>query len=80
MLSRQCRTGKYVVPATGSAFTYDPQQYPEGLADAVLRLAQDPMLRSRLVEAGRHTAETYDVELMADAYEERFMEQAGLRN
>lgn len=47
-----------------------------GLAEAVARLADDPVLRRRLVEAGRCTAETYDVDRMADAYEQRFEEQA----
>lgn len=49
---------------------------PAGLADAVRRLAEDPHLRARLVESGRHTAEHYDVDRMADAYEKRFEEQA----
>lgn len=49
---------------------------PPGLAEAVVRLAEDPGLRSRLVEEGRKTAEGYDVDRMADAYERRFEEQA----
>ena len=47
-----------------------------GLAEAVHRLAEDPALRASLVESGRRTAERYDVDHMADAYEKRFEEQA----
>lgn len=48
-----------------------------GLAKAVVRLAQDPALRERLVEAGAATAESYDVDRMADAYERAFAAEAG---
>lgn len=46
-----------------------------GLAEAVVRLAQDPALRERLVETGASTAESYDVDRMADAYESAFAEE-----
>lgn len=50
-----------------------------GLARAVRRLAGDPDLRSSLTKAGRSTAEKYDVDRMADAYEQRFEEQVQQR-
>ena len=52
---------------------------PVGLARAVRRLADDPDLRARLVEGGHRTAERYDVDHMADAYEKRFEEQHSRR-
>ena len=52
---------------------------PVGLATAVRRLAADPDLRAQLVEGGRRTAERYDVDHMADAYEKRFEEQLSRR-
>lgn len=48
-----------------------------GLAEAVMRLADDAALRRQLVQAGLSTAERYDVDRMAAAYEQRFEEQAG---
>ena len=50
-----------------------------GLADAVLKLARDPALRARLVQTGRSTAERYDVDHMADAYEEAFEQEVRRR-
>lgn len=50
-----------------------------GLAKAVRRLADDTDLRARLIESGRRTAERYDVDHMADAYEKRFEDQALVR-
>lgn len=51
-----------------------------GLADAVLKLAEDPALRARLVDTGRSTAERYDVDHMADAYEEAFQAEVRRRS
>ncbi|HVA73622.1 MAG TPA: glycosyltransferase family 4 protein [Acidimicrobiales bacterium] len=52
---------------------------PASLAEAVRRLAHDPVLRAQLVERGRHTVERYDVDLMADAYERRFEDEIRCR-
>lgn len=52
---------------------------PAGLAGAVCRLAGDLDLRSRLIEGGHRTAERYDVDHMANAYEKRFEEQLSRR-
>ena len=46
---------------------------PDDLAQAVRRLATDPELRGRIRGAGRETARSYDVEHMADAYEQAFL-------
>lgn len=56
-----------------------PAGDPAGLAEAVRRLADDPSLRARLVEQGRSTAQTYDVDRMADAYEAAFAEEVRRR-
>ena len=79
----ECRVPVVATGAGGSAdFTIDgvnavlfPAGDPVGLAEAVRRLANDPALRTRLVETGRCTAEGYDVDRMADAYEETFEEE-----
>ncbi len=42
---------------------------PVDLARTLQRLAGDPQLRRRLVDAGHGTAKSYDVAHMADAYE-----------
>ena len=49
---------------------------PKELADAVHRLASDPALRARLVREGERTAVDYDVEFMADRYEQEFIAAA----
>lgn len=41
---------------------------PGGLAEAVSRLAEDPVLRRRLVLQGRRTAQFFSVDHLADAF------------
>jgi glycosyltransferase involved in cell wall biosynthesis len=49
---------------------------PDDLARVVGRLATDPELRRRIRGTGRDTARSYDVEHMADAYEQAFLAAA----
>lgn len=69
------RSGEFLLD--GHNWLLFNQADPVGMAAAVHRLADDPELRPELVAEGRRTADYFEVDHLADAFEEWYVAAGG---